>query len=358
MSDTHVCSGCDSTFTLRGYQSHLSQTQDPLCCAVFDRLKKSYETYQLFEQASDLSNEDEDYGQELFGQDLDANNDIDMELDAAAENRDLEEVSDNEVDDSELEDMVAELETGWEPPREGAPREDAGGDNSIDIHSDMDASNLDEERSDSNNLPPQRNFDRYIIGDGYGVKPAARILYTDKYPSSCAGKPLSHEESRDCSYRALLGGDNPWAPFHSKKDWETARWAKLRGAGSTAFSELLAIDGVSYSQSSFAVKTQILKVCDALNLSYKNSDELNKIIDNKLPGRPQFKRCEIVQSGEAVELFSRDILECIRALWGDPEFSEDLILEPERLYADEDLTIRIFHDMNTGKWWWETQVCI
>lgn len=63
-----------------------------------------------------------------------------------------------------------------------------------------------------------------------------------------------------------------------------------------------------------------------------------------------------MQSGEAVELYSRDIIECIRALWGDPEFSEDLILEPERLYADEDMTIRIFHDMNTGNWWWNTQV--
>ena len=107
-----------------------------------------------------------------------------------------------------------------------------------------------------------------------------------------------------------------------------------------------------------AVKIYILKVCEALNLSYKNSDELNKIIDNKLPGRPQFKRREIVQSGESVELFSRDIIDCLRALWGDPEFSEDLILEPERLYADEDMTIRIFHEMNTGKWWWDTQVCI
>ena len=63
-----------------------------------------------------------------------------------------------------------------------------------------------------------------------------------------------------------------------------------------------------------------------------------------------------MQSGEAVELYSRDIIECLRALWGDPEFSEDLILEPERLYADEDMTIRIFHDMNTGNWWWDTQV--
>ncbi|KAJ4469148.1 hypothetical protein C8R41DRAFT_871014 [Lentinula lateritia] len=37
---------------------------------------------------------------------------------------------------------------------------------------------------------------------------------------------------------------NIWAPFTSKTDWEMARWAKMHGSGSTAFSELLLIDGV------------------------------------------------------------------------------------------------------------------
>lgn len=44
----------------------------------------------------------------------------------------------------------------------------------------------------------------------------------------------------------LRGEDVPgeWAPFSSRMEWEVARWAKLRGPGSTAFSELLGIDGV------------------------------------------------------------------------------------------------------------------
>ena len=91
-------------------------------------------------------------------------------------------------------------------------------------------------------------------------------------------------------------------------------------------------------------------------MSYKNSDELNKIIDNKLPGRPQFKRHEVVQSGEAFEFYSRDIIECLEALWGDPDFVDELITEPERHYADGNMTIRMYHDMHTGKWWWTTQV--
>lgn len=85
---------------------------------------------------------------------------------------------------------------------------------------------------------------------------------------------------------------------------------------------------------------------------------MNKIIDTKLPGRPQFKRHEIVQSDEVLEFYSRDIIECLRALWSDPDFADDLIVEPERLYADEDMAIRIYHEMNTGKWWWDMQVSV
>ena len=63
-----------------------------------------------------------------------------------------------------------------------------------------------------------------------------------------------------------------------------------------------------------------------------------------------------MQSGEVLEYYLRSIIKCIRALWGDPDFVDDLIVEPKQLYADEDMVIRIYHEMNTGKWWWETQV--
>ena len=88
---------------------------------------------------------------------------------------------------------------------------------------------------------------QFIIGDGYGVQPTVRIQYNYKHPSAQAGQPSMYEESRDHTYGAALSsGDNPWVPF--KKDWEIARWAKLQGAGSTAFSELLAIDGICFNQ--------------------------------------------------------------------------------------------------------------
>lgn len=45
----------------------------------------------------------------------------------------------------------------------------------------------------------------------------------------------------------LSDPNNVYAPFSCKIDWELARWAKLRGPGSTAVSDLLAIDGVANS---------------------------------------------------------------------------------------------------------------
>ena len=65
-----------------------------------------------------------------------------------------------------------------------------------------------------------------------------------------------------------------------------------------------------------------------------------------------------MQSGKVLEFYSHDIIKCLRALWGNPDFADDLILEPEQLYADKDMTIHIYHDMNTGRWWWDMQVCI
>ena len=49
-------------------------------------------------------------------------------------------------------------------------------------------------------------------------------------------------------------------------------------------------------------------------------------------------------------------MECIQALWGEIDFAPHLIVEPERHYADADRTIRVYSEMNTGKWWWCTQV--
>ncbi|PSR97382.1 hypothetical protein PHLCEN_2v4327 [Hermanssonia centrifuga] len=101
-----------------------------------------------------------------------------------------------------------------------------------------------------------------------------------------------------------------------------------------------------------------IKVHEKLGLSFKNSRELNRIIDGLPAQRPRFKREEIVVAGESYDVHFRDIIECVRALYGDPEFARHLVFLPERHYADADHTKRLYHDMHTGNWWWAVQKSI
>jgi Plavaka transposase len=102
----------------------------------------------------------------------------------------------------------------------------------------------------------------------------------------------------------------------------------------------------------------ITQLQNQLDLTYKNSRELNKIVDEKLPGRPHFICEEVTVAGQSFENYRRDIIECIRSLYGDPDFASHLIFAPERHFANPDRTIIVYHDMYTGEWWWEIQVRI
>lgn len=55
-------------------------------------------------------------------------------------------------------------------------------------------------------------------------------------------------------------------------------------------------------------------------------------------------------------MYYRDIIACVKALFGDPKFAPYLVFAPEKHYVDEKKTKRMYHDMLTGKWWWATQV--
>jgi hypothetical protein len=99
-----------------------------------------------------------------------------------------------------------------------------------------------------------------------------------------------------------------------------------------------------------------LQLVDALGLSFKTSRELNKIIDCELPGRPRFRREDVVVGGETFSMYSRNVLECIKALYGDADFAKHLRFKPERHYKYNDRSQRVYHDMFTGEWWWQVQV--
>ena len=107
----------------------------------------------------------------------------------------------------------------------------------------------------------------------------------------------------------------------------------------------------------FHCKTKLLrKFVEKLGLSYRTSNELNSIIDKELPGTPTFKTQDFTVGGELLQFHYRDIILCIRALFGNPEFTRDLIFAPEHHYTDSSCTCRIYNEMHTRDWWWSVQV--
>jgi hypothetical protein len=84
---------------------------------------------------------------------------------------------------------------------------------------------------------------------------------------------------------------------------------------------------------------------------------LNDIIDNDLSGHPSFQ-CKVLHIGnEHLDFYCRDTLQCIRTLYGDPAFAQELALSPVQVYTDAEKTCRVVNKMHTGDWWWSIQVC-
>ena len=98
------------------------------------------------------------------------------------------------------------------------------------------------------------------------------------------------------------------------------------------------------------------QVYEKLQISFKGPKELNQIIDNNLPGSPPFKRHEVLVNSEVCEVYYQDIIACICALFGDPDFASVLVFRPEKHYIDEEKEEHMYHDMQTGCWWWCMQV--
>ncbi|KIL60573.1 hypothetical protein M378DRAFT_14041, partial [Amanita muscaria Koide BX008] len=205
------------------------------------------------------------------------------------------------------------------------------------VHNDEDFTMHPPEHEEDHVQSGGENLNDDILEPRNLTPPPEPPLEIESFPSDFAGMPISQAAANvdDCDRSS-----DEFGPFKSLIDWEVAKWAKLRGPSSSALNELLAIDGL----------------VERLGLSFKSVRDINTLIDTKLPGRPTFHHQRITVSGETVSLYSRDIIECISTLYGDPKFVHHLINRPERQYKKEgDHRTRVFHDMHTGDWWWEMQ---
>ena len=49
------------------------------------------------------------------------------------------------------------------------------------------------------------------------------------------------------------------------------------------------------------------------------------------------------------EVYYHDVIACLRALFGNPDFVPFLVFAPEKHYVDEFWTAQLYHDMHTGR---------
>ncbi|GLB43865.1 putative zn-finger domain-containing protein [Lyophyllum shimeji] len=180
-------------------------------------------------------------------------------------------------------------------------------------------------------------------------KDASGVRYVEPYPRPVA-EPLRKGKT---AFETLLEtqvaeGKEAWAPFESEEEWELATWLAK-----------------NVEQKSIDEYLRLPTVRNRSNLSFHNNYTFLKKVD-QLPTGPDWV-CETVKAkgdrvgedGESLEedleLWRRDPIDCIKELMGNPAFKEYLAYAPERVYTDKEGANRIFDEMWTGNWWWETQ---
>jgi hypothetical protein len=230
-----ACPGCGIIYVGRSYTNHLGNSKQGACAdarrAAEAKVSDSESDEEIGENfATEFPTGGGAFQGDFFGDNYTAADfghasDSDSDSDS-----DLEDDSEDEDDDPQTRDAQAAADArvsdGWEPPR---PASNNSGEDTA-----MPAPDTE--------TPPPARLPRKIAEDRFHQEPIV-----DKYPGLGAGAPISAElaASAEKTYSDILGeSPNPYAPFTSKIDWEVARWAKLRGSGSTAFTDLLQIAGV------------------------------------------------------------------------------------------------------------------
>ncbi len=143
--------------------------------------------------------------------------------------------SDSDKSDDEFSPDEAD-EPGWEAPAGEGPNIDDG--------------------SEEDGEEEVEVEDERIEGDEHDLRTRVEAalrqqIYVEHFPSEFAGQPVPEQARLPSGYgdyqtRLPHIGDpnNKYSPFTNKLDWCVGRWAKVRGPGSTAVSELLEIPGV------------------------------------------------------------------------------------------------------------------
>lgn len=163
-------------------------------------------------------------------------------------------------------------------------------------------------------------------------------------------------------------GKPPWAPFADLDEMEHTQWLWSTGASLSAIDKGLKLKIVSDASNRLHIprSNRFFQTKERTQLSHQNVGQLLTDID-ALPHCPDFHRAEFTVTGDIldkngnpeetiVEIFTRNPVECVRELIGNPQWKGNMEYKPRRVYTGPDKQKRVYDEMWTGDWWWEIQV--
>ncbi|KAF8868026.1 hypothetical protein BD779DRAFT_1615592 [Infundibulicybe gibba] len=197
------------------------------------------------------------------------------------------------------------------------------------------------EESDSSEIEDEDSYDA----------PWDSERYIEAFPRP-AGIPINPHRAKT-KFELLQearteAGQDEWAPFASKDEWELAMWL-MKNVRQKSADEFL--------------KLPITR--DRTNLSFHSNYMFLKKV-NALPTGPDWE-CKIVkmtgdQQGEdgkmmeeEMELWFCNPIDCMKELIGNPTFKYHISYTPEHVFTSNNGDNQVLDEMWMADWWWDTQ---
>jgi hypothetical protein len=222
-----ISCGCGCSFKRSGLRIHQLWSKNPLCNLKTEVTEPSVtkgtsSSHQA--AAEDVEMAVDPHG-DLFGDYASAFYPIDDPMDKSDSDLDCDSDPDeDDPDEDEFYAALAEQEKGLEPDRHQIPA----------------------------SVPnPNCGMDEFSQGPALRLRGGAETglqkePFIVKFTQGKAAAVYSRTGlDNNAAYAKDLGNlNNPYSPFSSKLEWEIAYWDKMRGPSSTAFTELMSIEGV------------------------------------------------------------------------------------------------------------------
>jgi hypothetical protein len=214
-------------------------------------------------------------------------------------------------------------------------------------------------------VPPQDSFfqnkDPVHVPQGNRVARDREAIASDReqpptvltISSAGAASHFVFNESETRSLESLLG----FKPFLKQSHFNFAAWLVESGCPQSAINKLFD-------------KTAEMPLDESLKLSFKSAYTLNKRIDEMPDGLGWQSwqhtttsltwKIDDSETREPVTFYYREPLDCAKWLLGQRAYKQHLVYAPEQRFYYGNTSAgtkrRLFSEMNTAEWWWETQV--